>query len=501
MLDGGVVTGGGGGVELLGVQRIGGGELDLSGLRGDIIAGVPHSLLGSFGSGIDWAGGDVIAVNDRGPADGASRFECRIQRFALEVGTDASNAGPELSETKSGQDKLNSGLGDSRRDPGGSQPREGTSDTDVSTSEPELRDTKPELPDAAPGGDGPRPDEGEAELHAGQLSSELKDRHPKLRLLSTVLLKGPSGEPLVGASAELGEVGDVEGASAVPRRYDPEGIRILPSGNLLICDEYGPRVDEFGADGRFVRAWAVPKMFGCEHPGVDEAGELPPRNVKGRQPNRGFEGLAVTASGRAIAMLQSPLIQDGGLNSKNKRVGLQVRVVEVRGVDAGGVGPQWVYELDKASHGVNEVLAVSESCFLTIERDGKDAKFRGVYLFSTEEATDVSGFGSLPGVSEESGLGSGARSRSGEQGLSSSAVVPVRKRMLIDLLDPAYLRATGTMPEKIEGLCFGPDLLDGRRMLIVSSDNDMEKDEDSVVWYFAVPKDLLMFDAAIEGPR
>ena len=56
------------------------------------------------------------------------------------------------------------------------------------------------------------------------------------------------------------------------------------------------------------------------------------------------------------------------------------------------------------------------------------------------------------------------------------------------------------MPEKIEGLTFGPTLPDGRRTLIVTIDNDLMADKPSWFWVFAVDaKDLAPLTADRAG--
>ena len=59
--------------------------------------------------------------------------------------------------------------------------------------------------------------------------------------------------------------------------------------------------------------------------------------------------------------------------------------------------------------------------------------------------------------------------------------------LLIDLLDPRWKLAGEQMPEKIEGLCLGPQLPDGRQTLLLSSDNDFESKNASLIWVFALP--------------
>jgi len=61
----------------------------------------------------------------------------------------------------------------------------------------------------------------------------------------------------------------------------------------------------------------------------------------------------------------------------------------------------------------------------------------------------------------------------------------------LDLLDPAFGLAGSGFPEKIEGLAFGPDLPDGRHLLLVTSDNDFFANQDSKIFAFAIPQEGL----------
>ena len=63
----------------------------------------------------------------------------------------------------------------------------------------------------------------------------------------------------------------------------------------------------------------------------------------------------------------------------------------------------------------------------------------------------------------------------------------VRPKTWDDLLDPRWKLAGEQMPEKIEGLCLGPQLPDGRQTLLLSSDNDFESKNASLIWVFALP--------------
>jgi hypothetical protein len=61
----------------------------------------------------------------------------------------------------------------------------------------------------------------------------------------------------------------------------------------------------------------------------------------------------------------------------------------------------------------------------------------------------------------------------------------VKKRVWLDLLDPRWGLAGAGMPEKIEGLTFGEVLPDGRRTLLVGTDNDFASASNSLIWVFA----------------
>src|SRR5262249_21261062 len=144
-------------------------------------------------------------------------------------------------------------------------------------------------------------------------------------------------------------------------RFDPEGVRVGPSGTLFISDEYGPHVWEFGRDGKRLRRLPVPDKFAIARPKADARDELA-ANRSGREPNRGLEGLALTPrGGKLYAILQSPLIQDWGFAGRNGRL-LELPL-------DGAAPREFVYPLDSTQHGINEILAVNGHEFLVLERD------------------------------------------------------------------------------------------------------------------------------------
>lgn len=308
-------------------------------------------------------------------------------------------------------------------------------------------------------------------VHKIRLTVNAADATQPLRreFLETVMLKDELGRPFTGLAAAFHETAER------PGRFDPEGIRVLNNGNLLVSDEYGPRLIEFKTSGEFVRELNVPSHLLIVSPGVSKPDENP-KNTSGRQTNRGMEGLALSDDGRSIiGLMQSPLLQDcfrKDINSKPKGLNCRMPVMNVRGE----LDRELLYHLDANGNKLNEILNCGAGRYLVIERDGEvgdEAKFKKLMLVSTENASDISGISSLP------------------QQEIPPRVEPVSKTVLIDLLDPQWKLAGAAMPEKIECLAFGPDLDDDHRLLLVASDNDFEPKNATLVYAFKVPKTAL----------
>lgn len=284
-------------------------------------------------------------------------------------------------------------------------------------------------------------------------------------LVATTLLVDENGRTLTGRSDAYDENAPERGL-----RFDAEGVRVSRRGSLYVSDEYGPWIVEFSSEGRMLRRFAVPERFRVRHLGSSKEESIAGNDV-GRVTNHGFEGLAASPDGSTLfALLQHPLIQDGG------REGVNTRLLEV--AVEGGYAREFVVVLDDKDLVFNEITAIGARRFLAIERDhssGRKARVKRIVEIDIDGASDVSKIDRLP----NKGLPGG--------------VAAARKRTVLDLLDARLELAGDDFPEKIEGLCFGPDLPDGRHRLLVASDNDLRTDRASFVWMFAVP------DAARDG--
>ena len=299
-----------------------------------------------------------------------------------------------------------------------------------------------------------------------------------IELLETIVLKNHDGIAFTGLASAF------KATSKHTQRLDPEGIRVGKNGNLFISDEYGPRLIEFTTTGKFVRELDLPARYMVSNPGVSKPTENP-INEAGRQTNRGMEGLAIGDGEQLIGLMQSPLLQDSYRKSNlDKPTGLNCRMPMF---DSNGkCEREFLYQLDHPKNKLNEVLNCGDGQFIVIERDGEigaAAGFKKLILVSTKNASDIKLQKQLPPF------------RVPEN------VTPVRKRVLIDLLDPRWGLAGDAMPEKIEGLAFGPNLDAEHRLLLVASDNDFVPEQATLIYAFVVPRSLLEVERLVSLER
>ena len=287
--------------------------------------------------------------------------------------------------------------------------------------------------------------------------------------VETIMLKNRGGIPFTGLASAY------QATEKHSRRLDPEGIRVRRNGNLLISDEYGPRIIEFTAGGKFVRELDVAKRYLVSNPGVSHSTENT-LNESGRSTNRGMEGLAIADDGEhLVGLMQSPLLQDSYRSKPSDYpAGINCRMPVMD--TTGDCICEYLYQLDNPKNKLNEILSCDNDQFVVIERDGKigeAAKFKKLMLISSAHATNIQDVDQLPHFRVPEGA------------------LPMHKEVLIDLLDPSLGLAGSEMPEKIEGLAFGPDIDNQRRLLLVVSDNDFVPEQKTMVYAFAIPKSKL----------
>ena len=258
-------------------------------------------------------------------------------------------------------------------------------------------------------------------------------------------------------------------------RFDTEGMRVSNDGrSVFISDEYGPYVYQFDrATGQRVRFFTLPAAFAVAHPNTTTATETgtggTALNTMGRVANKGAEGLAITPDGRTLVVaLQSPLLQDGGTSGNYGASGIPYTRMVTIDIASGRITHQYAYPLTTVKgSAISELLAVNEHQFLVDERDAtgfetapddsSPPKEKTLYEIDLNGATDVSNIADL----------------------RTASFTPVTKsaKPFLDIV--AALGAAGfdtaSIPSKLEGIAFGPDLeVNGQshHTLFLTNDND-----------------------------
>ena len=253
---------------------------------------------------------------------------------------------------------------------------------------------------------------------------------------------------------------------------DPEGIAVNPRTGQLYWSSEGERIvpatgtptlgDPFlrvaTTSGQYVKELPIPKQF-----------HLSAATVGPRQ-NQTLEGLSFTPDGREFfATMEDPLYQDGADPTATSGALSRVTRYDAR---TGRPVAQYAYPIEPLfatppagstdTNGVSEALALGGGKLLVIERasifETNSWKIR-LYLADTAGATNV--------LSRDS--------------LASGPVRPLRKKLLLDLADVPGLRV-----DNFEGATLGPRLPDGRRSLILVTDDNFNTAEITEFLAFAV---------------
>jgi len=252
-------------------------------------------------------------------------------------------------------------------------------------------------------------------------------------------------------------------AGTLGRSLDPEGFVVNPvSGNLLVSDEYGPSLLEFGRNGQLLRRFTIPDNLVPKAGTATDYNAAPPTLTSGREPNRGFEGLAISPDGRySYAVLQNGAVQDGWTSANR---GLYTRIVKFDN-QTGLAVAQYAYKLESSGQGrgISALVALGNDRFMILERNN-----RGVGVGATLASPDKNVFMiDLAGASDVSGLSLPAT------GDLPSGVLAVSKGAKVIDLDANTLAALGNRsPEKWEGLAVGPKLANGQYLVLAGTDND-----------------------------
>lgn len=214
------------------------------------------------------------------------------------------------------------------------------------------------------------------------------------RIVETILFRDAGGRPFTGLKP------DHHTSATLGTRpcLDPEAIAVAPDGTLYVSDEYRPALMHFDRQGLLLREIPLPAWYQPRNShGALEYRENP---SAGREENRGAEAMGILPGGRrAVLILQSALLQDGGKPAGTSRVlvldlrtGRPVAEYAYAFTDA----PAWGLKFRALS--VNDLAVVDVHTLLVLERDdlGRDgavrhlpARYKSVWLVDLRGATNL----------------------------------------------------------------------------------------------------------------
>ncbi|MBW2660133.1 MAG: esterase-like activity of phytase family protein [Deltaproteobacteria bacterium] len=253
-----------------------------------------------------------------------------------------------------------------------------------------------------------------------------------------------------------------EGKTFKAGSVDPEGIAVAGNGRLFISSEgvtgklIPPFVALFSSAGRQLKTMTVPEKF------------LPtPDGNRGVRDNMGFESLTLSADGRFLTTAsENALVQDGSKATLTQRSPSRLIIFAK---ESGKVVNEYIYLTDPVPeapavpgalhvNGLVELVALEdEGCYLALERAYSEGEGFNIRLYRTfvKSKDDAD----LPLI------------------LSKELVLN------FDTL--------GIPLDNLEGMSFGPDLPDGRRSLVVISDNNFSRKQFTQILVFAVEADSI----------
>lgn len=219
-----------------------------------------------------------------------------------------------------------------------------------------------------------------------------------------------------------------------------------PETNGLESVRYDP-----SGDGLWLSSESENVLYHLHADGTTRDTIRPPETVTGSMGNTQLEGMTFTPEGALWVIREAPRTQDSGITRLSRLSG------------DGRVLAQYPYRMDGISgNGVSELLAVSNSSFLVMER-----------------AWDGKGAGTAPTGESHNSIRiyrvdvAGAPDISGSASLSPDSTQPVSKTLIFDSKALAgVLSAWDTKVDNVEGMSFGPTLPDGHTSLILVSDNN-----------------------------
>ena len=247
---------------------------------------------------------------------------------------------------------------------------------------------------------------------------------------------------------------------------DPEAI-VFTSDSLIYISSEGvpgknipPFINAFTKTGSFVKEMKIPEAYRSAD------------NSRGVRNNLGFEGLTASPDEtRLFAATENALLQDGPAADSDNESPSRIIIYDL---PADSVMHEFVYMVDRvqyesaqkdlfAVNGITALLALdSKGNLLVLERNyvAGEGNRIALYAASTEGATDIKGVAGLQQL--------------------DTPLKPVGKELV------TYLNDFDIAIDNFEGLILGPRLENGGRLLLMVSDNNFSKTQQTLFTAFSI---------------
>lgn len=289
---------------------------------------------------------------------------------------------------------------------------------------------------------------------------EIRTEADSIRFVKMTTLKNPTGGPVSGLpmpdasnvphSTYYSSINPITDAPTDVYGIDCESIVPGIDNDYIIGDEYGPSVWSVDKITGKVKTRFTPYTIGANDILIDTV-------YKYRRSNRGFEDVAVTPSGKFVAILQSPAYNPNGTAGDASQIH---RLLEYDMNNGKMKTYAYLHQpktgnLREKDWKIGDLVAINDFEFLVIEhalRNGEDSK--KIYKIDLRGATPITtdNFG-----------GKTLEQLVDAKGLAGFGIVPVQRSLFLNLL------ANGWDPklEKPEGLAIVND-----STISVCNDND-----------------------------
>ncbi len=274
---------------------------------------------------------------------------------------------------------------------------------------------------------------------------------------------------------------NLNGTPFAASSLDPEGIALTSDGTVFISSEgeisanrvVEPFIKEFNlTTGVEKRSLSIPPKFQIRPNDINQDGILGTGETQttGVRNNLAFESLTITPDQKTLyTATENALFQDGLRTTIT--TGSRSRIIQYNLV-TGQPEKEYLYIADPiskapiggtgADSGLVDLLAIdNRGTILALERSfavGQGNTIK-IYEISLQGATDINTIDSLNSLSAA----------------QLAAIQPAQKRLVLNLDTLGLPNSDGNHPtgtDNIEGLAFGPKLVDGRQSIVLVSDDN-----------------------------